>query len=54
MKISFTSNLNSAAWGVGAGSVHHEKADGVVLFHRCAKTEAVIVETDLCEEELPD
>ena len=43
IKLSLTSNLDSAVCGVGTEIIHLERAYRVVCLHRCTKTEVKLV-----------
>ena len=53
IKLSFTSNWDSAVWGVGTESIHLENAGGLVYLFRGAKMEVTNDENDFCLNEVP-
>ena len=54
IKLSLTSNLNSAVWGIEMVGIHTEKkAGGVVYLHGCAKMKIKRIENDFYREEVP-
>ena len=52
-KLSLTSNLDSAVWGVRTESIPLRRASGVVYSHRYAKMGVAIIESGFCTEEEP-
>ena len=52
IRFSYTTNLESAIWGVGTENMRLEKGVGLVSLHGCAKKEITMLALDFCTEEM--